>query len=629
MTLDRLLAHLLGVSLMLAVTVTTAEAAKTWHVQAASGPSGNGSRNTPFLTLREVEAVSQPGDTIRVLPSGQPLDGGIQLKDGQRLIGDGSPVTRDGLGQSAHAQLTNTSNARYAGDIVRLARNNRVENLHLDHAYRSSVFGINSDGAVIRNNLMTNAMAVHDLLTIEGAAPSTCGVVTGRPVCNGEWPNGYIIYAPQTNHFGAITLVSCGPNPRVEPRIDPLLRSVSYCQFLLPGSGSVSAPVDAEIAGNVIRDGNSDGIMLINDTGVTANFRVRDNVVRDLSQTLPNPTTVGSTDHVVRSRGITTITIDASVSNLTLTNFVASNLSPSGNFAADGVVFLACGVNPMMNNRLADIVVSNPLLTGDTSNGDSIEIQHRGSTNGVLNVDITRARLSDPASTNIKLIESSNPDGGVYNVTVSDSELSNVNTAGTEDAQIRYSGTERVATTAVRLTLRKVKISGLGSGIGLAVPAGAGARTLNSNSIRSFRLLVENSSLSDLTGEAIYWGQAAATAAAPSQFGTAADPPIIDLGGGPLGSAGRNRFVNNAAPGYVPRGVDASGVDAHTFDGDVSVAHTNPANPAIQVYASANYWGGGAPVVSTTPGAATDVYMPAGSRVTFTSTSFLRSDPAQ
>jgi hypothetical protein len=175
--------------------------------------------------------------------------------------------------------------------------------------------------------------------------------------------------------------------------------------------------VDVELNGNVIKDSNSDGIMLINDGGVTANFKVIDNVVRDISQPLPDPSTVGIT-HVVRSRGITTITIDHSTSNLELTDFVGSNLSPFGTFAADGVVFLACGVGPLMNNTLKNLLIENPFLSGDTSNGDSIEIQHRGSTDGVLNVDISNSILKDPASTNIKLIESTSPDNGVYNVTV-------------------------------------------------------------------------------------------------------------------------------------------------------------------------------------------------------------------
>jgi hypothetical protein len=602
------------------VIARTAEA-KTWHVKAGGNHTGNGSQNGPFSSLLEVESVSQPGDTIIVLPSKGVLDGGIQLKDGQQLIGQGGPVTRDNP-QSAQATLTNTSNARYDGDVIRLAKHNVVRNLHIDNAYRSSIFGINADGAEIRDNLMTNDMAVHDLFDIEGPAPSTCRVASGSRVCTGEWPNGYIIYAPQTNHFGAITLVSCGPDARVEPRNDLLLQTRDYCTFLVPGSGKVTAPVDVEIRGNVIRDSNSDGIMLINDTGVTANFIVTDNSVVDLSQILPDPAAVGSTDHVVRSRGITTITIDHSVSNLTLKNFVGSNLSPFGSFAAGGIVFLACGVRPLMNNAVSDVEISNPLLTGDTTNGDSIEIQHRGSTNGVLNVDITRAVLSDPASTNIKLIEAANPDFGVYNVTVSDSVLSNINTAGNEDAQIRYNGTERTATMAVWLTLRHVQISGLGRGIGLTVPAISAPATVNANNVRSFRISVEDSSLADLTGEAVHWSQGAL-----AQLGSAADPPIIDLGGGPLGSHGGNRFVNNGDPAYVPPGASPADIDPHTFDGDISVANANMSNPSIRVYASGNYWGGGAPAVSSTGGLTTDVFIPAGSNVTFTSTSFLTADP--
>src|SRR4029077_16537109 len=184
-----------------------------------------------------------------------------------------------------------------------------------------------------------------------------------------------------------------------------------------------------------------------------------------------------------------------------------------------------------------------------------------GSTNGVLNIDIKRAALSDPASTNIKLIESSNPDNGTYNVSLSDSVLSNINTHGNEDAQIRYSGTERVATKAVNLAVRNVKISGLGRGIGLT--------TTSANQILQLHILVENSSLSDLTREAVQWSQIT------KGIGTVGGA-IIDLGGGPLGSRGGNRFVNNGVPGYVPPGADATGIDPVVADGDVSVANAVP-----------------------------------------------------
>ena len=111
---------------------------------------------------------------------------------------------------SARAKLTNTSDARYDGDAIRLAKNNVVENIHIDNAFRSAILGINAVAAQLRNNLMTNIMAVHDIFAIEGPAPSACRMGT----CVGEWPNGYILFASQTNHFGAITLVTCGPGAR-------------------------------------------------------------------------------------------------------------------------------------------------------------------------------------------------------------------------------------------------------------------------------------------------------------------------------------------------------------------------------------------------------------------------------
>src|SRR6185436_5253664 len=194
MTLKHAAAGLLALCLM----AHTAEA-KTWFVKADASSSGNGSQGRPFRSLPEVEAASAPGDTIMILPSKNALDHGIQLKNGQRLIGQGTPVLTANQ-NSAHARLTNTSNARYDGDIVRLAQNNLVQNLHLDSAFRASVFGINADGAEIRDNLMTNDMAIHDIFAIEGMAPSTCRILpapAGR-TCFGEWPNGYIIYAPQT-----------------------------------------------------------------------------------------------------------------------------------------------------------------------------------------------------------------------------------------------------------------------------------------------------------------------------------------------------------------------------------------------------------------------------------------------
>lgn len=623
-------------SILLACVLLVAQSsqAATWYVKADPPHPGDGSKNRPFATLQEAEAHSGAGDTIFIVQSQGILDGGIQLKDGQRLIGLGPNVTLADP-HSARAMITNSSGARYDGDAIRLAKNNLVENVHIDHAFRSSILGINAAGAQLHGNLMTNDMAVHSIFDIEGPAPSRCAVANNVPTCVGQWPNGYIIFAPQTNHFGAITLVSCGSAAR-SPLANVDVRPEGYCKFLDPAlSGAAASIADTGsvvLDGNVIRDSNSDGIMLIDDLGVVAHFEITNNVVRDLSQPLPDPAAVGITDHVVRSRGFTLISIDQSVSTVALSGYVGSNLSPFGNFAADGIVVLTSGAGPtagspgpVINAAISDIAISNPFLTGDTSNGDSIEIQHRGSTNGVLNVDITRADLRDPASTNIKLIESTNPAKGIFNVSLSDSVLTNINTHGTEDTQIRYNASSTTSgTDALNLTVRNVRMSGLGRGIGLTVPPNATTpQAANNFVLRQLHILVENSSLSDLTREAVEWSQAAGRAI--GETGGA----IIDLGGGPLGSAGNNRFVNNGAPGYVPPGADPSGIEPIAMvDGDISVQNANPApSPAINIYASNDYWGGGAPNVSSTPGGTTDVYIAAGTNVTFTSTSFLTTDP--
>ena len=80
----------------------------------------------------------------------------------------------------------------------------------------------------------------------------------------------------------------------------------------------------------------------------------------------------------------------------------------------------------------------------------------------------------------------------------------------------------------------------------------------------------------------------------------------IDLGGGSLGSRGRNRFVNNAGL-------------------DVAVTNANTATAPIRVDASGNYWGGGAPVMSSSTPADVSV----SGNVMFNAPTHLTADPAR
>jgi len=550
------------------------EGASTWYVKADAAAGGNGSRNLPFATLEQVEGASRPGDTVRVLPSTRPLDGGIQLKDGQRLIGLGDPVTK-GAASGARPTITNTNAMRYQGDAVRLANNNVVENIHIDDAARAGIFGVNAVRPEIRGTLITNNMIQgNDLRRLERL-----------------WPEGFVLYQSQGNHFGGITLLACGPG------------ASSYCAMHAPERTAATNFGEAVIAGNVIRDSNLEGIMLLTDTGAVAGFAITDTVVRDLSLNLPRPESLTPPAGIVRSRAFTLIALNHSQVRLTMSRFHAENLSPAGNYATDGLVFLTGGDSPVINGRISDTAVLNPRMVGEVNNGDSIEIQHRGTTNGVLNLDMTRLDLRDPASANIKILEAANPTNGVYNLTLSDSVLTNTNPAGGLDGQIRLSGASN-GTKAFTLTVRNTKFSGFGGAIGI----------LNANNLQTLNVLVENSSLSDFTAPAGATPIAAVTVTHPADkmLGTA----VIDLGGGPLGSHGRNRFVKNAGP-------------------DVSVSNANARTAPIRVDAAGDYWGGGAPVMAAaaqgeakaSDRGASDVAI--NGNVTFNPATHLTSDPAR
>jgi hypothetical protein len=529
-------ALLVAVSLM--SMAGAAEGASTWYVKADAAAGGNGNRNRPFATLEQVESASRPGDTIRVLPSTRPLDGGIQLKDGQRLMGLGDPVTKAAAG-GPRPTITNTSAARYNGDAVRLANNTVVENIHIDGAARAGIFGVNAVRPEIRGTLITNNMTQgNDLRRLERL-----------------WPEGFVLYQSQGNHFGGITLLACGPG------------GSSYCTMHAPERAAAANYGEAVIAGNVIRDSNLEGIMLLTDSGAVAGFAITDTLVRDLSLNLPRPESLTPPAGIVRSRAFTLIALNRSQVRLTMSRFHAENLSPAGNYATDGLVFLTGGDSPVVNARISDAAILNPRMVGEVNNGDSIEIQHRGTTNGVLNLEMTRLDLRDPASANIKILEAANPTNGVYNLTLSDSVLTNTNPAGGLDGQIRLSGASN-GTKAFTLTVRNTKFSGFGGAIGI----------LNANNLETLNVLVENSSLSDFTAPAGATPIAAVTVTHPADkmLRTA----VIDLGGGPLGSRGRNRFVKNAGL-------------------DVSVSNANAGTAPIQLDAVGNYFEGGPTDIAT------------------------------
>src|SRR5262245_47818089 len=95
-----------------------------WFVRAGTSGDGIGTESRPFGSLADVERCAPAGATITVLASSMPLDGGIRLKDRQKLLGAGPPR---GSAQP-EARLTNTGGT---GDVVTLAHGNEVAHVHI------------------------------------------------------------------------------------------------------------------------------------------------------------------------------------------------------------------------------------------------------------------------------------------------------------------------------------------------------------------------------------------------------------------------------------------------------------------------------------------------------------------
>lgn len=182
----RLAAVLLTAATAAATVAVPAQAAsRTWYVSASATSAGDGTAARPFGSLRTVENVSRAGDVIRVLPSTRTLDGGIQLKPNQQLIGSGKAVT--GLPAKAAApRLTNLGGARLSGDAVRLADGATVRNLRIVGAHRGGVYGREASGVTVVGNDVSqhNASCTPGYLIPPFMAPTNLPGV-GIPIADG------------------------------------------------------------------------------------------------------------------------------------------------------------------------------------------------------------------------------------------------------------------------------------------------------------------------------------------------------------------------------------------------------------------------------------------------------------
>lgn len=146
-----------------------------WFVKAgASSETDIGTESRPFASLAEAQWCSAERSTIVVLPAppgSPPLDGGIVLKNGQKLLGAASRKAPGRTGASA-ARITNTGGS---GDAVVLANDNEVAYLHIESPAGAGVLGDNAAGANLHDLLITRETAAVAATRLDSGL---CRVVT-------------------------------------------------------------------------------------------------------------------------------------------------------------------------------------------------------------------------------------------------------------------------------------------------------------------------------------------------------------------------------------------------------------------------------------------------------------------
>jgi len=127
-----------------AMVLATPAWAATWYVSGDGNDSNTGmDESAPFLSGDAVYAASSYGDKIYVLASSNPVDDGMTLKDGQKLIGKGehpgdNPAALPGDG--LYSVVSNSAGIKREGHAVFCESACTVEKMWLDNMQRSAVY---------------------------------------------------------------------------------------------------------------------------------------------------------------------------------------------------------------------------------------------------------------------------------------------------------------------------------------------------------------------------------------------------------------------------------------------------------------------------------------------------------
>jgi hypothetical protein len=127
-------------------TVTMTSTYRVWYVDNAGAGPGDGRDASPFNTLAGAEGASTAGETIFVRTGAAPYDGGITLKTGQSLTGQGVPANVTATLNSQTVVLLAAGSAptvtrTTGGATIQLATNNVVQGVDVASTAGAGIAG--------------------------------------------------------------------------------------------------------------------------------------------------------------------------------------------------------------------------------------------------------------------------------------------------------------------------------------------------------------------------------------------------------------------------------------------------------------------------------------------------------
>jgi len=512
----------LTILMSIGLLASVASAETTWYVKANAGAGGDGSEGQPFNSLQTVEQKSEPGDTIIVLacPADIPaLDGGIALKDGQKLLGVGPDVTLDDPA-AEQAKITNSDAGRYDGDGIVLANDNEVTNIHVIDAHRSAISGHNISGADIHHNIITE----HN---------------------QGRQTFKIIYYSCKVEYYG-IHLTADAGNAIGDLLVHHnIVRNARGGGFLLYLSASASAELILD--GNTFTDllsppkGVNEAIMIGTTDSARANVIIRDTSVDNIGSgsvlcdatvfymegnsqqdVLVQGYTYRNTKDVGGNQSFGMIAWTIPTSNNAKLNFRLEDSELRGMNGFAGVYLYIEGKNGNITGHIENTVVENP-------SGAGIYINNQSGSGNSYEIHLEGNQARDCSGEGILFLNSGSTKK--VNISLQDNTVRDCSLMGF--AFMNKSSMEKV-----NISLKDNAF--LGNGMAESLSAGCWLQTLGR--IGDFRVMMEGN---DIVGGK-YYGVVFS-----DRHGLPAASSIIDLGGGGLGSAGRNRILDNSTDVYI------------------------------------------------------------------------------